>query len=118
MAVAWSTYVNTKAYGFEGGYQDNYTETTFESGKTRRWLKNSAPKKTGSFCLALADDGSATSEFAFFLYWYENTCLSGAKSFYFPDLQTHTTTKEYRFTAVPTWEGQDIKEVTLSVEEM
>jgi len=117
MAVSWSTMVNTKAYGMDTGGGENVESIEFESGKARTYLKNSVPKKVFSFVIRMNDVG-ATSEYKYFLAWWDNTLLSGALSFYFNDLITHSGLKEYRATQTYSVTGQKYKEVTFSVEEM
>jgi hypothetical protein len=117
MAVSWPSGVNTNAYGMDIGGGDNVTSVEFESGKARTYLKNSAPKRVFSFIIEMEDVGAA-SEYKVFLSWWNNTLLSGALSFYFPDLITHTGLKEYRMTDTYSAVGQKHKEVKLSAEEM
>lgn len=117
MAVAWASGVNQKAYGMDTGGGDNVSLITFESGKARTHLKNSAPKKVFSFIIRMDDQGEA-SEFKTFVLWWEQTLKSGALSFLFPNLVTHSGSKEYRPTEAYSATGQRFKEVKFSVEEM
>lgn len=117
MAVSWAVGVNTDAYGMETNPGDNVIYTEFESGKSRTILKNSAPKKVHSFMLAMEDSG-ASSEYKTFVAWWDDVLLSGSLSFLFPNLITHSGTKEYRATGSYSASGQRLKEVTITVEEM
>lgn len=117
MAVFWPSGVNTDAYGMDNGGGNNVTFVEFESGKARSFLKNSAPKKVFSFVIEMEDVGE-TSEYKTFIAWWDNTLLSGALSFYFPNLITHSGLKEYRMTDSYSSTGQKNKEVKFSVEEM
>lgn len=117
MAVSWPSGVNQDVYGMDIGGGDNVAKIEFESGKSRTYLKNSAPKKVFAFVIDMEDIG-ASSEYKLFTSWWENTLLSGALSFYFPDLITHSGLKEYRTTDTYSAVGQKHKEVKLSVEEM
>lgn len=117
MAVSWPSGVNTDAYGMDQGGGDNVAYIQFESGKARTFQKNSASKKVFSFIIDMEDVG-ATSEFKTFLSWWDNTLLTGALSFLFPDLITHSGLKEYRTTQDYSATGQKNKEVKFTVEEM
>lgn len=99
------------------GYVSNRKEISFESGKKRYYMLNTAPKKSFKYTVTMIDDGSATCEFRRFLFWYENTLLSGTETFLFTNLVTHSGTAEYRMTSEPSWSGQLIKEVTINVQE-
>ena len=112
-AVSWPSGVNTKAYGMDTGYEDNTEIIEMKSGRRVAYLRNSSPRKAFSFSLRMIDQG-AGSEYRLFLSWYENTALSGSRTFLFPDLITHNGNKEYLFSATPTARGQKIKEVTIS----
>lgn len=120
MAQAWNNHVNTRFYGQDGSYNDNREEVEFKSGRKVYYLKNSIPTKTHALNLTLNDstliDGK--TEFQWFLYWYENTIKSGTLTFYLYDIITHIDLKEYRFTDVPQWEGQSMKMVSISIEEV
>lgn len=117
MAVSWPSGVNTKAYGMDIGGGENTESVEFESGKSRTYLKNSAPKKVFSFLLYMDDVGSS-SEFKTFVAWWEQVLLSGSLSFYFPSLVSLSGLKEYRPTETYSASGQHKKEVSISVEEM
>lgn len=117
MAVAWPIGVNTNAYGMDTAPGDNVVRVEFESGKARTYTKNTIPKKVHSFMLTLKDDG-AGSEYRTFLAWWSTTLASGALSFIFPDLVTHSGTKEYRALEQFSVSGQLWKEISLTVEEM
>ena len=117
MAKAWATGVNTKAYGMDTGYEENSEVVEMKSGRKVSYLKNSIPRKVFSFSLMMTDDG-VNSEYRKFLYWYENTCHSGADSFLFPNLITHSGNIEYRFTSPPSARGQLHKEVSIECEEV
>lgn len=117
MAVAWPIGVNKEAYGMDTSPGDNIERVEFESGKSRTYLKNSAPKKIHSFMLALEDSGDG-SEYKLFVAWWDDVLLSGSLSFLFPNLITHGADKEYRPTGTYSATGQRLKEVSLSVEEM
>lgn len=117
MAVNWCQNVNTDAYGMDDGADDNLETVTFESGKKRTFLKNSAPKMIFTFTLNMKDDKTANCEYRRFWEWWKNTLLSGSLSFYFPNLLTHSGYGEYKMTAVPSANGQKNKVVTISVEE-
>lgn len=117
MAVSWPSGVNTNAYGMDIGGGDNVTSVEFESGKARTYLKNSAPKRVFSFIIEMEDVGAA-SEYKVFLSWWNNTLLSGALSFLFPNLITHSGLIEYRMTQTYSSSGLKNKEVKFSVEEM
>ncbi len=117
MAVSWNSEVNTDAYGMDTSAVDNVLRVEFESGKEKTYLKNSSVKKIFTFMLSMNDSGS-NSEYKKFWDWYDNTLLSGSLSFMFPNLLTHSGTKEYLMTAVPTANGQNPKEVTISVKEV
>lgn len=115
MAVAWPATVNSNAYGMDTTLIENVERIQFESGKERTYLKNSRGRKQHSFIVAMEDVG-ADSEFKTFLTWYDDVLLSGALTFLFPNLITHSGTKEYRLINY-TANGQKRKEVTLEVEE-
>jgi hypothetical protein len=117
MAVSWPAGVNTDAYGMESTPIENVERVQFESGKARTYLKNSAQKLAFSFLVSM-DDVGPSSEYKQFVEWWDTTLKSGALSFGFPDLITHTGTTEYRPIAVYSATGQKRKEVTLTVEEM
>lgn len=117
MAVNWPAGVNQKAYGMETSPIENVERIEFESGKARTFLKNTAAKKAHTFMLSMEDVG-ASSEYKLFLAWYENVLLSGALSFYFPDLITHDGDTEYRLLEPFSASGQKRKELSFSVEEM
>lgn len=117
MAIAWASEVNTDAYGMETDGGDNVERVEFESGKNRTYLKNTSPKKVHAFMLSM-DDVGVDSEFKKFVYWFENSLKSGALSFMFPDLVTHTGEKEYRLIGSYSASGQHKKEISLTVEEM
>ena len=122
MAQNWDEHVNTNFYGQDGGYAENTEEIEFKSGRSISYLKNSVPRKTHSVNLSLSDRDSEKTdeltEFGYFLNWYENTIKSGTLSFYLPDIATRLGTKEYRLTEPPSWTGQGVKEVSLSLEEI
>lgn len=121
MAVEWDSRVNTRFYGQDSTYIENWEEVEYKSGRRIRYLKNSLPAKSFSLCLQLDDrkgrreDGK--TEFERFLWWYEYVCKSGTETFYLIDLVTHEGTREYRLADVPSWEGQAFKEVSLTIEE-
>jgi hypothetical protein len=115
MAVAWPATVNTDAYGLETTPIENVERILFESGKERTYLKNSSGRKRHAFMLSMEDVGD-DSEYKTFLDWYNDTLLSGSLTFNFPNLITHTGTKEYKLLNY-TASGQKRKEVTLEVEE-
>ena len=117
MAVAWHPDVNKKAYGMDTAPMENVERVEFESGKARTFLKNTAAKKTHSFMLKMYDVGD-NSEYKKFVTWWESTLLSGALSFYFPDLITHDGDTEYRPLGTYSAAGQKWKEVSITVEEM
>lgn len=70
-----------------------------------------------SFLIEMEDIG-ASSEYKTFLAWWDNTLQSGALSFLFPNLITHSGLVEYRATQTYSSTGQKRKEVKFSVEEM
>ena len=120
MAQAWNTYVNTDAYGQDGGFKDNREQVDFKSGRTVYYLKNSKAPKTHAVQISM-DDSTAVdgkTEFEWFLYWWENTIKSGTLSFLFPDVITHSGTKEYHMTESPAWKGQKKKEISFKLEEV
>lgn len=117
MAVSWPSGVNTDAYGMDTGGGDNVVSVEFESGKARTYLKNSAPKRVFSFIIEMEDVG-ASSEYKTFLSWWNTTLLSGALSFLFPNLITHSGLVEYRMVQTYSASGLKSKEVKFSVEEM
>ncbi len=117
MAVSWPEGVNTKAYSMDTGYEDNTEVIQMKSGRRVVYQRNSAPRRMFSFSLRMTDDG-AGSEYRTFLSWYENTARSGAETFMFPNLITHTGTREYMFNGTPAARGQLYKEVTISVIEI
>ena len=122
MAIEWSENVNTRFYGQDGTYVENWEEVEYKSGRRVYYLKNTLPAKSIAVNLMLNDrkaervDGK--TEFEWFLYWYEYVCKSGTETFYLTDLISGNSTREYRLTEVPTWEGQAFKEVTLTIEEV
>ena len=122
MAEQWSAYVNTKFYGQDGGYNDNAETLEFKSGRTIKYMKNSAPKKTHAVNLRCndrdADRTDGKTEFGWFLDWYENTVKSGTVPFRLADIATGTGTKEYMLKEAPTWTGQGFKEVSMTLEEV
>lgn len=113
MAASWPTAVNTKAYGMDTGYEDNTQVIEMKSGRRVVYLRNSTPRRTFTFSLRMEDVG-ASSEYKQFLSWYANTAMSGAVPFTFPNLITHTGTREYLFNGTPSARGQKYKEVTIS----
>lgn len=113
MAVSWPAAVNTSAYGMDAGWEENTETIQMKSGRRVVYLKNSAPRKIFSFSLRMEDTG-ANSEYRQFLSWYANTAKSGAETFLFPDLITHTGLREYMFNGTPSARGQKNKEVTIS----
>lgn len=115
MAVAWPETVNTDAYGMDTSPIENVERIQFESGKERSYLKNSRGRKQHTFLLEMEDVG-ALSEYKSFLTWYSDTLLSGSLTFSFPDLVTHSGTREYRFLDYGAT-GQKSKEVSITVEE-
>lgn len=121
MAVEWDSHVNTRFFGEDGAYIENTEEVEFKSGRRIYYLKNTLPAKSFACSLLLKDkkgervDGR--TEFEWFLYWYEYVCKSGSETFYLPDLVARQSSREYRLTDVPTWEGQAYKEVSLTIEE-
>jgi len=117
MSVQWPAGVNTKAFGMTTGYVENTETVEMKSGRRVVYLKNSSPRKSFSFRLRMTDDGSG-SEYRTFLSWFENTAKSGAENITFPDLVSHSGTKEYQFTEPPQATGQLYKEVTISVMEI
>ena len=117
MAVSWPAAVNTKAYGMDTGYEDNTEVIQMKSGRRVVYLKNSAPRRVFSFSLTMNDQG-ADSEYKTFLSWYANTAKSGAETFLFPNLITHSGNTEYMFNGTPSARGQKNKEVTISVIEI
>ena len=112
--VLWPAGVNKSAYGMNTGVKENIKTTEFESGKSRTFLRNSAPKHTFSFNI---DFWSDEEERAFWT-WYDNVLLSGSESFLFPDLFTHTGTTEYIMTDTPAVSGQMPKTVSITVREV
>ena len=122
MAIEWSENVNTRFYGQDGTYVENWEEVEYKSGRRIYYLKNTLPAKSIAVNLMLNDrkaervDGK--TEFEWFLYWYEYVCKSGTETFYLTDLISGNSTREYRLTEAPTWEGQAFKEVTLTLEEV
>lgn len=121
MAVNWDSRVNSRFYGAEGSYAENFEEVEFKSGRRIFYLKNSLPAKSFAVSLSLSDrkEGSVggKTEFEWFLYWYEYVAKSGTETFYLPDLVSGEGSREYRLTDVPTWTGQAVKEVSLALEE-
>jgi hypothetical protein len=113
--VAWPPNVNTKAYGMSVAIIPNFKETEFESGKPRRYLINSSPKRSFTFNIEMTDDGSG-SEYKAFLAWFTDVLLSGVNTFSFPNLITHTGLTEYWLDDFSS-SGQLKKEVSLSVRE-
>lgn len=113
MAVSWPSGVNTKAYGMDTGYENNTEVLEMKSGRRVAYLKNSSPRKVFTFSLRMNDQG-ASSEYKQFLAWYENTAKSGSVPFLFPNLITHSSTREYLFNGTPSARGQKNKEVTIS----
>lgn len=112
--VLWPTGVNTNAYSMSAGVKENIKVTEFESGKSRTFLLNSAPKRVFSFNI---DFWSDEEEKAFWT-WYDNVLLSGSESFSFPDLLEHTGDAEYVMTDTPSVSGQMPKTVSISVREV
>lgn len=118
MAVAWPDGVNTDAYGMDSSPGNNVERVEFESGKARTFIKNTAPKKVHSFLLSMEDVGSG-SEYKTFVTWWDTSLASGSLSFTFPNLITHSGTKEYRSVdGTYSVSGQKRKEVALTVEEI
>lgn len=116
MAKNWSTAVNTKAYGLDTAPIENIEFTEYKSGRKIARLKNSTPKNSFSFMLRMEDAGAA-SEYKVFLRWYADVIKSGAETFLFPDLITHTGLCEYRMLSYSA-KGQRIKEISLQFEEV
>ena len=121
MAVDWDSHVNTRFYGQDGTYVENFEEVEYKSGRRVYYLKNSLPAKSIACSLMLSDKRServdGKTEFEWFLFWYERVCKSGTETFLLTDLITQDGEREYRLTDVPTWEGQAYKEVSLTLEE-
>lgn len=119
-AVNWDTHVNTKFYSLSGGYEDNREEVEYASGRKTYHLKNSEPKRTYSISLSLDDrravDGK--TEFQWFLFWYSVTARSGTMPFYLTDLSSHEGDTLYRLADAPSWEGQGVKKISLSLAEV
>ena len=90
-------------------------EIQFESGRARTYLKNSKATNIFSFLLTFEDHTGAGSEYKRFLDWWDNSLHGLAGSFEFPDLITHTGTKEYRAIEDYNVTGQKFKEVSLTV---
>lgn len=116
--VAWPVNVNQKAYGMEKTQAENVERIEFESGRARTYLKNSKATNIFSFLLTFEDHTGAGSEYKRFLDWWDNSLHGLAGSFEFPDLITHTGTKEYRAIEDYNVTGQKFKEVSLTVEEL
>ena len=110
----WAAGVNKTADGMSTGVKENIKATEFESGKSRTFLLNSAPKHTFSFNIDFWSD----EEERIFWTWYDNVLLSGSESFLFPDLFTHTGTTEYIMTDTPAVSGQMPKTVSITVREV
>jgi hypothetical protein len=115
MAIAWPGAVNTDAYGMDTSPIQNVERIMYESGKERVYLKNSRGRKQHTFIIDMEDVG-ATSEYKAFITWFNDTLLSGALTFDFPDLITHSGTREYRMLDYGAT-GQRMKEVSITVEE-
>ncbi len=113
MAVSWPAGVNTKAYGMDTGFEENTEVIEMKSGRRVAYLRNSSPRRTFTFSIRMNDVG-AGSEYKTFLSWYANTAMSGAVTFLFPNLITHTGNGEYMFNGTPSARGQRYKEVTIS----
>lgn len=112
MAVQWPGGVNTKIYGLSSGAEENYVEVKFESGKRRRFLKNTKASKTHSFNLNLY---SKEEELTFWA-WYNDTLKCGAESFVLADLINHDVNKTYLLASTPSVDGgQYPKVLTLEV---
>lgn len=116
----WNSHVNTNFYGLDSTFIDNTKEVSFASGRKIKYLKNTTPKKRFSFMLSVDDKKrvEGKTEFEWFLYWYENEVYSGTESFKLLDFITHSALKDYILDGVPTWKGQAIKEISLSIEEL
>ncbi len=118
--VSWNSNVNTNFYGLDANYQENRDEVAFKSGRKIYYLRNTLPKKTFALGLALDDitEVSGKTEFQWFIYWLEYTNRSGTVPFYLEDVMGSGDTKTYQFAEMPTWTGQGVKKISLTLEEV
>lgn len=118
----WPSNVNTRAYGQDSSYKENRDELEFKSGRRVYYLKTSTARKTHSVSLKFDDEiivSGGKTEFGLFLNFFETTIKSGTVPFYFPDvtIRDGATVRAYTMSETPTWSGQKVKEVTLTLEE-
>lgn len=111
--IKWADGVNKDFFDVQIGVKNNIKKLTFESGKERRYLLNSSPKKTFSLSVSLWNEEEENA----FWDWYDNTILSGALSFTLPDLTGGNGETEYIFTEPPNVEDIFPKTAKLTVEE-
>jgi hypothetical protein len=104
--IEWNPNVNQKL-SLDGEYNlngNNLVTLQFESGKERRYLKNSfTPWEYPELSLLLDNKtkkGSKT-EFEEFLYWHETALRYGVLPFYFPRLRYPGETGVYEFMSMP-----------------
>lgn len=113
----WPEGVSKKIYGVSGAYAENAESTDFDSGKKKKFNKNTAVKRSFTVMLMLQDKGS-NSEFKRFDSWYVSTLCGTAECFEFPDITGSGTDKAYRMSEPPTWTGTTKKEITMEWEEV
>lgn len=112
--MAVNFYATKKFYNVTTSVKENIIETTFDSGKTRRILMNTSPKKIFNLSFTLT---SKTDE-ASFWNWYEKNLYSRANTLYLTDLITRSGTSEYIMTSEPQiQDSQYPKECQISLEE-
>lgn len=116
----WCNKVNQNFYGLDSSYTENTKSISFSSGRKITYLKNTTPKKKYALLLSVDDlkKIEGKTEFEWFLDWYENTILSGTEEFLLNDVITHKGLKSYVLSSIPTWKGQAIKQISLTIEEV
>lgn len=114
MTVEWPGTVSAKFYGMTRSTEENSEEVKFESGKTRRYLRNSSPKKNFSVSVDLW----SRQEERDFWEWYSETLLSRVNWVTLPDFTGSGESKDYEMTDEPSSEGQMPVVLTLSFREV
>lgn len=92
--TAWSSSVNTDFFGYKDKAKDNVVTTTFISGRTASYLRNTKSLKEFSCSLALKVQNG---ELSAFWDWYNNT-LGGTAGFFSCSALGSGT---YRFKDIP-----------------
>lgn len=114
MAVQWPEDVNKKFYGLTTGADENYVEVQFESGRKRRFKKNSTVPCTHSFSFLLKNKAEEKA----FWRWYKEDLQGGAVEFEIPSILDPSENQCYMLASPPSVDkSQYPKEATLEVYE-